>query len=599
MFKITARQNIEKINLSSYCLIFYFIFKLTASHLEPFQASINQVRIKNNLKPLNLESIDGFLFCYNAQRRATMGLMETSLQQLLAYKSASFKTRPGLIISSTSDPKEQISTADTKTKKMFIKGFKIAQKLRWDYIVSGNINVSRENVLTAYGDFLDKISSSKINRNRRNDEVDWPAPVSLKDLSLKEKNISDSGTLSLRGSGAVINSSEQNIIDLIINKNVQDKKFSMKNENVTPKRAAPPVPNRRPTTLQTITSNSNLKTSRRSTSPIISQQNIGTENDARTPPPPSSSNRLLNSSRSAVNSSFLVQTSEYFNRQLTSCIQTLQNLLPLFTQRCTEHIEIHGKNFEGLYRIPANARERKELVQQFDQNPYLDLTKFSINTICGAVTWFYSEKNLKHPVVSPNLAKQLANTLGISPPMTKNIWKTEESSLEVCNEIRKIIVNAVSRSLNQSGKTNKHSASLAGGNELLNDYFPPAHYKSLKHMFLHLSRLVHFQDKTKMGIANLAMVFSPCLFWLGGINTGSKDMPSIEHLKSIKNSQSIIEKILELAIERKELFDIIFPDELSYDSDAGVLDIRNKRLSNSTYGTASSLDFSSTKVPKE
>lgn len=101
-----------------------------------------------------------------------------------------------------------------------------------------------------------------------------------------------------------------------------------------------------------------------------------------------------------------------------------------------------------------------------------------------------------------------------------------------------------------------------------------------------------------MGVANLAMVFSPCLFWLGGINTGSRDMPSIEHLKSIKNSQSIIEKFLELSIEKRHLFDIIFPKEVGYDCSEEELD-RNKRFSNSTYGTMSSIDLSSYKVPKD
>jgi len=177
--------------------------------------------------------------------------------------------------------------------------------------------------------------------------------------------------------------------------------------------------------------------------------------------------------------------------------------------------------------------------------------------------------------------------------MTKNIWKTPESSLSVCQEIRKMLVNAVSRSLNQSGS--KHSASLAGGNQILNDYFPPAHYTSLKHMFLHLSRLVSFQERTKMGIANLAMVFSPCLFWIGGISNApgqTHQMPTIEHLKSIKNSQAIIEKILELILERRELFDVIFPNEVEYDSGEGCYDRGSKRLSGSTYGTASSVDFS-------
>ena len=300
--------------------------------------------------------------------------------------------------------------------------------------MNGNLNLSRETVLTVYGDFLDKISISKVNRESRmkNEENDWPAPVSLKDLSLRGLDL---GSLdgSLRGSGVVINSSEQNIIDIIINDVHEDKEKVARLDNSTkpvgfsPKRIAPPVPNRRPTTLQTIKMNnsgSNIKNSRRSTSPsLIQNYNQNSENNipavAKTPSDQSNTqNNLhnqnppkLNHSRSAINSSFLIQTSEYFNRQLTSCIQTLQNLLPLFVQRCTDHIEIHGKNFEGLYRIPANARERKELVQQFDQNPYLDLTKFSINTICGAVTWFHSEKNLKHPVVSPNLAKQLANTV--------------------------------------------------------------------------------------------------------------------------------------------------------------------------------------------
>lgn len=145
------------------------------------------------------------------------------------------------------------------------------------------------------------------------------------------------------------------------------------------------------------------------------------------------------------------------------------------------------------HRKPANHIKRRDFIQTFDQNRYIELDRFDINTIYGTITWFYSDKNLKNIGVIPSqLANELVallgdikghNTIEICYKSLNNVDVFDSfvtpvnRRIEIAFKVRKALELAVSESLD-------HQQVNVNPN-----YFPPSHYANLKFLLEHFGKI--------------------------------------------------------------------------------------------------------------
>lgn len=164
--------------------------------------------------------------------------------------------------------------------------------------------------------------------------------------------------------------------------------------------------------------------------------------------------------------------SEYFNRGLDDIIQGLNHMTPLFVEKCVQYIEQFGISNEGLYRIPANAKERENVLNMFDEDHNLDLSSLSVTvqTIAGCLTWFFSHKNLPDPLILPNLHEEL------------------EEAIKMPDGMRNLAVRGVIRKL------------------------PSPNYVTFKYLCTHLNTVSKNEHENKMNSENLARCWWPTLF---------------------------------------------------------------------------------------
>ena len=75
---------------------------------------------------------------------------------------------------------------------------------------------------------------------------------------------------------------------------------------------------------------------------------------------------------------------------LGDLVQSEENLVPLFLEKCITHIEAEGLNVEGLYRVPGNKAQVDVLIEKFKE---------------GIVGWNYHSIHLKRFTESYSFCK--------------------------------------------------------------------------------------------------------------------------------------------------------------------------------------------------
>uniref|UniRef100_H2YDK1 Rho-GAP domain-containing protein n=1 Tax=Ciona savignyi TaxID=51511 RepID=H2YDK1_CIOSA len=148
-------------------------------------------------------------------------------------------------------------------------------------------------------------------------------------------------------------------------------------------------------------------------------------------------------------------------------------MVPVFVEKCVQFIEKYGISNEGLYRVPANAKERECVIRKFDQDNTFEFnpTEVSVSTITGCLTWFFSDKNLPDPLISYHIHDELEEALNMP-----------DASLMLCS------VRGVIRKL------------------------PYPNYATLKVLCTHLRNVSNNESENKMSSENLAICWWPTLF---------------------------------------------------------------------------------------
>lgn len=316
-------------------------------------------------------------------------------------------------------------------------------------------------------------------------------------------------------------------------------------------------------------------------------------------------------------SSFLSHSSEHFGRPLTTCHQNLKNQIPFVIERCARHIEEKGRNTEGIYRKPCKVSNRKEFIKLFDQNKYIDFDRFDISTIYGTITWFYGENLTKqgisrglsfgNSIISKGLTDSLISLLGkdeithikvrfksvkdVNNP-NKNIvvfdkfLTNSEMRRSIARSVREQIVRAIKYNLDFQHI--QQTVNVIKNKTVNSNYFPPSHYVNLKFLLQHFGNLCRFQEKTKMGISNMATILNFMYHaepMPSNLENNDSEMSaaeiSIRQFKLVKDQNMVSEKLLSLYLHDYECFKIIFPDEISYDAlnPNMYLDLKSHRFS--------------------
>ncbi|CAK8692908.1 unnamed protein product [Clavelina lepadiformis] len=165
--------------------------------------------------------------------------------------------------------------------------------------------------------------------------------------------------------------------------------------------------------------------------------------------------------------------SDYFNKPLDNIVQSLNHMVPLFPERCVRFIEDNGIQTEGLYRIPANAKEREMIIKKFDEDNSYDLqsSDASVHTVAGCLTWFFSHKNLPESLIPSNLHDDFEDAIHMPD-----------------QSLRNMAVRGVVRKL------------------------PYSNYSTFKFICTHLKKVSDYSAENKMTADNLAICWGNTLF---------------------------------------------------------------------------------------
>ncbi|KAF9359706.1 hypothetical protein BGX26_011654 [Mortierella sp. AD094] len=144
-------------------------------------------------------------------------------------------------------------------------------------------------------------------------------------------------------------------------------------------------------------------------------------------------------------------------------------LVPAILYRCAEFLEAKGVDEVGLYRVPGSHANVQKLKRMFDTGrDYNLMTMDGIepNDIATLLKLYLRE--LPSPLMPPALLEQFQSLLS--------------TDRQICHTLRGILV-----------------------------CLPPHNYVVLSFLCHHLSKIASHDDKTKMTVSNLGVVFAPTL----------------------------------------------------------------------------------------
>ena len=174
--------------------------------------------------------------------------------------------------------------------------------------------------------------------------------------------------------------------------------------------------------------------------------------------------------------------------------------VPLVVRKCVEEIERRGLTSQGLYRISGNARRKKLLHAQFDEDSAaVDLSEESypdIHVIAGTLKDYLRE--LPEPLITESLSKLLI----------------------------------------KAAKDQVQDQDLASQKRLLSKLLvqlPQINRETLVYLLNHFMRVISEKDSNKMDAHNLSVCFGPVLLCPPANLTESKDLLDLKlHIKVVE-----------------------------------------------------------------
>lgn len=174
--------------------------------------------------------------------------------------------------------------------------------------------------------------------------------------------------------------------------------------------------------------------------------------------------------------------------------------VPLVVRKCVEEIEKRGLTSQGLYRISGNARRKKQLHAQFDEDSSaVDLSEENypdINVIAGILKDYLRE--LPEP----------------------------------------LITESVSKILIKAAKDQVQDQDLASRKSLLSKLFvqlPQINRETLVYLLNHFMRVIAEKDTNKMDAHNLSVCFGPVLLCPPANLREGKDLLDLKlHIKIVE-----------------------------------------------------------------
>ncbi|KAM6338950.1 rho GTPase-activating protein 12 isoform 4-T4 [Podargus strigoides] len=161
---------------------------------------------------------------------------------------------------------------------------------------------------------------------------------------------------------------------------------------------------------------------------------------------------------------------QVFGSNLTSLCQRENSTVPKFVKLCIEHVEEHGLDVDGLYRVSGNLAVIQKLRFAVNHDEKLDLNDSKwedIHVITGALKMFFRE--LPEPLFTYNHFNDFVNAIKQEPRQR---------------------VHAVKDLIKQLPKPNQDTMQL---------------------LFRHLKRVVENGEKNRMTYQSVAIVFGPTL----------------------------------------------------------------------------------------
>uniref|UniRef100_A0A803YD70 Rho GTPase-activating protein 12 n=1 Tax=Meleagris gallopavo TaxID=9103 RepID=A0A803YD70_MELGA len=161
---------------------------------------------------------------------------------------------------------------------------------------------------------------------------------------------------------------------------------------------------------------------------------------------------------------------QVFGSNLTSLCQRENSTVPKFVKLCIEHVEEHGLDVDGLYRVSGNLAVIQKLRFAVNHDEKLDLNDSKwedIHVITGALKMFFRE--LPEPLFTYNHFNDFVNAIKQEPRQR---------------------VNAVKDLIKQLPKPNQDTMQV---------------------LFRHLKRVVENGEKNRMTYQSVAIVFGPTL----------------------------------------------------------------------------------------
>lgn len=174
--------------------------------------------------------------------------------------------------------------------------------------------------------------------------------------------------------------------------------------------------------------------------------------------------------------------------------------VPLVVRKCVEEIEKRGLSAQGLYRISGNARRKKQLHAQFDEDSTaVDLSEENypdINIIAGILKDYLRE--LPEPLITESLSKLLIRA----------------AQDQVQNQDQAAQKRLLSKFLVQLPQNNR---------------------ETLVYLLNHFMHVIAEKDTNKMDAHNLSVCFGPVLLCPPANLTESKDLLDLKlHIKVVE-----------------------------------------------------------------
>ncbi|TPX36115.1 hypothetical protein SmJEL517_g01596 [Synchytrium microbalum] len=240
--------------------------------------------------------------------------------------------------------------------------------------------------------------------------------------------------------------------------------------------------------------------------------------------------------------------------------------IPIVLSRCIEAVEARGLDREGIYRVPGKAVDRESLTSAFERDEAaVDLTEtgsYDVNAIASLVKYYI--RQLPDPLF-PIDSKDVAEYPKI-PEGQKPFWLIQK---------------------------------LAPG--------PPthktrAHQHTMRVLVEHLAKIVDHSETNKMTLINIATVFAPVIFNMGGdedtSNSGSRtNLSNIFNRKDangLEDKAKEIDTLVLITEDTIRLRNLVFPKlEGAYPSQSTSSASTLPRTSLTNASMASSIPMSS------